>query len=330
MADDLNVLILSCGTRNKIVQYFKSELAGKGMVMATDCSILAPALYEADKFFIVPRMNEDGYLEHILKICRDNKIKAVLSLIDPELTLLAENKQAFLDIGTLPIVSDYNIVKMSFDKYKMFEFMIQNGFPTVKSYIDEEKFYKDLDREEISFPVFVKPVKGSASININKVTTKQEVKTLYSQYDNLMIQEYMDGAEFGADVYIDMLSEEPVSMFIKEKLKMRAGETDKSVSYKDEKLFELIHSFVTKAGFKGIIDIDIFKVNGEYYISEVNPRFGGGFPHAYECGVNVPRMIINNVEGVKNVKNIGKYDEDIYMMKFNEVKFHHIVKKTKD
>ncbi|MCJ1908275.1 ATP-grasp domain-containing protein [Planococcus ruber] len=320
MTDDLNVLILSCGTRNKIVQYFKSELAGKGMVMATDCSILAPALYEADKYFIVPRMNEDGYLEHILKICRDNKIKAVLSLIDPELSLLAENKQAFLDIGTLPIVSNLNIVEMSFDKYKMFEFMIQNGFSTVQSYIDEEQFYDCLEKGEISFPVFVKPVKGSASLNINKVTTKQEIKTLYSQFDNLMIQEYMNGSELGADVYIDMLSEEPVSIFIKEKLKMRAGETDKSVSYKDEKLFELIRSFVLKAGFKGIIDIDIFKVNDEYYISEVNPRFGGGFPHAYECGVNVPKMIINNVKGYKNSNTIGNYEDEVYMMKFNEVK----------
>ena len=107
--------------------------------------------------------------------------------------------------------------------------------------------------------------------------------------------------------------------FTKEKIK-RAGETDKSVSLKDEKLFELIKTFVKKAGFKGVIDIDIFKVNGEYYISEVNPRFGGGYPHAYECGVNVPSMIIKNVDGKVNDKVIGQYDKDVYMMKFNEVK----------
>ena len=82
----------------------------------------------------------------------------------------------------------------------------------------------------------------------------------------------------------------------------------------------MIKSFVKKAGFKGIIDIDIFKVNGEYYISEVNPRFGGGYPHAYECGVNVPRMIINNIEGKVNVEVIGEYDENVYMMKFYELK----------
>ena len=82
----------------------------------------------------------------------------------------------------------------------------------------------------------------------------------------------------------------------------------------------MIKRFVKLAGFKGIIDIDIFKVNGEYYISEVNPRFGGGYPHAYECGVNIPEMIINNLEGKDNRDVLGQYDEDVYMMKFNEVK----------
>jgi carbamoyl-phosphate synthase large subunit len=323
MSDAMNVLILSCGTRNKIVQYFKKELDGIGKVMATDCSELAPALYEADKHFIVPRMNEEGYLDVILSICKENNIKAVLSLIDPELNLLAALKQDFLAIGTIPIVSEWKVVDMCFNKYSMYEFLIQNGFKTVKSYIDLDEFYKDLKAGIINFPVFVKPVRGSASININKVTTKEEIELLFARYDNLMIQEFMDGIEYGADVYIDMISGESVAIFTKEKILMRSGETDKSVSVKDEKLFELIKRLVKVVGFKGIIDIDIFKVNSEYYISEVNPRFGGGYPHAYECGVNIPRMIINNIDGKANDEVIGKYDKGVYMMKFNEV---HIIR----
>jgi carbamoyl-phosphate synthase large subunit len=101
---------------------------------------------------------------------------------------------------------------------------------------------------------------------------------------------------------------------------MRAGETDKSVSIKDDRLFELVKRFMKSTNFKGIIDIDIFKINGEYFISEVNPRFGGGYPHAYESGVNVPEMIINNINGNVNKDVVGHYEEGINMMKFNEVK----------
>lgn len=318
MADPLNILILSCGTRNKIVQYFKEELGNKGKVMATDCSELAPALYEADKHFVVPRMDDDTYLDVILNICKENNIKGVLSLIDPELSLLAENKEAFIEIGTTPIVSEYDLIEMCFDKFQFYQCLVEDGFKTIKSYIDKEEFYKDIELEAIKYPVFVKPVRGSASINISKVTTKEEIELLFSRYDNLMIQEFMDGIEYGADTYIDMISGESVAIFIKEKVKMRAGETDKSISVKDDKLFEVIKTFTKKFDFKGIIDIDIFKVKNEYYISEVNPRFGGGYPHAYESGVNVPQMIINNLRLNENKDCTGQYD-DTYMMKYNEV-----------
>lgn len=319
MNANMNVLILSCGTRNKIVQYFKKELGDKGMVLAADCSKLAPALYEADKHFIVPRIDEEEYLSTILSICVEFRVKAVLSLIDPELSILAKHKQDFLSVGTLPIVSDYEIVELCFDKYRMYQFLTQNGFKTIRSYVDKEVFYKDLKAGKLDYPVFVKPIKGSASININKVNSREEVELLFARFDNLMIQEFMNGTEYGADVYIDILSGEPVAMFTKEKIKMRAGETDKAVSIKEPILFDLIETFVKKVGFKGIIDIDLFQVNGEYYISEVNPRFGGGYSHAYECGINVPRMIINNIKGIVNPKVIGQYNEGVYMMKFSEI-----------
>ena len=177
----MNILILSCGTRNKIVQYFKKELDGRGQVMATDCNELAPALYDADRYFIVPRVNDENYMDVILSICKENNIKAVLSLIDPELSVLAANKQKFLDIGTIPIVSDYEVVELCFDKYKMYRFLTQNGFKTARSYIDKDKFFKDVELGIIDYPVFVKPVKGSASININVATSKQEVELLFSK-----------------------------------------------------------------------------------------------------------------------------------------------------
>ena len=77
---------------------------------------------------------------------------------------------------------------------------------------------------------------------------------------------------------------------------------------------------MSEAGYIGQIDIDIFEIDGEYYISEVNPRFGGGYPHAYECGCNHMNLILENLKGIKNQKNIGNYEDGICMMKYNEIK----------
>lgn len=315
----MNILILSAGTRNKIVQYFKKEVGADGKVVATDCSNLAPAVYDADKFYLVPRITAPGYLEHILEICKKEQIDGVFSLIDPELSMLAKEKDRFLEIGTVPVISPYDLVETCFDKYKMYQMLCRMQIPTGKCFVEKEAFYQAVEKGEISYPVFIKPVKGSASININKVNSKEEVDLLFSLYDDLMIQEYMDGQEYGADVYIDMLSGKCTSVFVKKKVKMRAGETDKSVSFKDEKLFAMLRDFVERCGFRGMIDIDIFDIGGTYYISEVNPRFGGGYPHAYACGVNMPKQMLENLAGRENEVTIGNYLEYICMMKYNEI-----------
>lgn len=314
-----NILILSAGTRDKVVQYFKKALAGRGQVIATDCSEYAPAIYEADDYELVPRITEPGYVERILEICRRRQITGVLSLIDPELSLLAANKERFLEIGTTPVVPDAETVELCFDKYAMYEKLTELGFATGKCFPDRETFFEAAEAGTIGYPVFVKPVCGSASISISKAPDRETVEFLCSREEDLMIQEFMDGQEYGADVYIDLLSGEVVSIFVKKKLKMRAGETDKAVSVKDEALFSLLCDFVKKMGFRGIIDIDLFEIGGKWYISEVNPRFGGGYPHAYACGVNVPELIINNLEGRINEPAVGNYEAGMVMMKYNEI-----------
>lgn len=315
----MNILILSSGTRNKIVQYFKKALAGNGKVICTDMSSLAPSVYEADKFYTVPRMTAPGYIDVILDICKKEEIDGILSLIDPELSLLAQNREKFATIGATVIGSSYELCEMSLDKFQMYQWLKAHGYHCAKSYMDKEAFYEDVAAGKITYPVFVKPARGSASIAISKVYDRETIDLLFSHSDGLMIQEFLEGQEIGADVYIDLITHRVVSIFTKKKILMRAGETDKAVSFRDEKLFRLIQQFAEEAGFLGQIDIDIFQVDGEYFISEVNPRFGGGYPHAYECGCDHMELILNNLQRIANERRIGNYEEEVCMMKYNEV-----------
>ena len=315
-----NILILAAGTRNKVVQAFREAFRGNGTVVAADASPLGPAIYDADKYYIVPPITAPGYIDRILEICRAEQISGVLSLIDPELSLLAANEDRFREAGVTVIGSSYELCERSLDKYQMYLWLKEHGYACARSWMDREAFYRAADAGEIAYPVFVKPAKGSASISISKAFDRETVELLFTHEDGLMVQEFLDGQEIGADVYIDLISGEVVSIFTKKKIKMRAGETDKAVSFKDEKLFALIERFVRESGFRGQIDIDIFDVGGVYYISEVNPRFGGGYPHAYACGCDHMTLILNNLRGEANAPRIGAYDEGVYMMKYNEIK----------
>lgn len=312
----VNVLILSCGTRNQIVRYFKKTIGDCGKIVATDMSDIAPALYEADKYYKVPRITDPGYMNIIFDICKKEQIKGVFSLIDPELSLLAKHTEEFKALGVTVIGSSYALCERALDKMEMFTWLTKHGYPCAKSYTDKKAFYMDVDAGAVSYPVFVKPVRGSASLAVSKVYNRETIELLFANNENLMIQEFLDGQEIGADVYVDMLSGEVVSIFTKKKLLMRAGETDKAVSFKDPKLFELIEKFCNESGWFGQIDIDLFDIGGTYYISEVNPRFGGGYPHAYACGCDHMELIKNNLQGIVNHKAIGNYEDGIYMMKY--------------
>ena len=177
----MNILILSAGTRNKILQYFKKALAGKGLVIATDCSDLAPAIYEADKYYIVPRMSAPGYLDVILDICKKEKVTGVMSLIDPELSLLAEHEDKFKALGTTVIGSSFALCEMSLDKFEMYNWLISHGYRCAKSYMNKDTFYADVDAGLITYPVFVKPARGSASISISKVYDRETVELPWSR-----------------------------------------------------------------------------------------------------------------------------------------------------
>lgn len=315
----MNILITSAGRRTKLIEYFLNEFHGFGKVIVTDCDPLAPALYTADKGYLVPRIDDKNYLNTIKKIIKKENIRAVMSLIDPELSLLSQWKKDIEKLGVKVIVSDEDAVDTCFDKLKMFKFLKKFGFKCAQTYDDFESFVLDYIPNKTNIPVFVKPRTGSASIDARSIDNLNELSLVMRREKDLLIQEFLNGIEIGVDVYVDLVSKKVISIFIKEKIRMRSGETDKALSILDNKLFEIIKNLVTKLGLVGPIDIDVFKIDDEYYISEVNPRFGGGYLLAHECGVNFPLYIKNNLIGLENSENIGNYEENVYMMKHDVV-----------
>ncbi len=316
----MNILILSCGTRNKLVRYFREAGNGFERVVGTDCSAYAPALYETDRHYLVPRMTAPDYLDVILRICRDEKIDAVLPLQEDELYLIASHRTRFTAEGICPIVSSAEAVELCRDKYAFYRHLTAHGLPALPTFNSLEAFRQGCDAGQIGFPVFVKPVRGCGSMGIQKVERPELLEALCRcSGDELLIQAFAEGEEYGIDLYADIHSHKTVSVFLKKKLRMRAGETEKSVSVKDDALFDLAKRTADTLELSGPIDMDIFCVDGNYYISEVNPRFGGGYPHAYSCGVNFPKLIAANLAGRENADAVGAYEEGVCMLKYTDL-----------
>lgn len=295
-------------------------MKGCGNIVATDLSPVAPALSVADKPYLVPRIDAPDYFDKILDICQKEDIKAITTLIDPEISILANHREELLARHILPLCPAEWTAKLCFDKYEMFRYLSEKGVRTVLTYNSLEGLREGLEKGEVSFPVFMKPVNGSGSVGIGKVHYWEEAVAKFNDGKfTYIIQELMTGGDCDADVYVDCLSHKPVAAFSKKKIESRIGGASKTISFKDPKLFKFIEEVCSVLELNGPCDMDFFIKDGEYYLSEINPRFGGAYLHAYGAGVDFIKLILNNMHGIENEQAIGQYDEDVIMMMYDDV-----------
>ena len=299
---------------------FRRSLAGRGKVIATDNWSVAPALFLADKMYMVPKIHDPSYMETVLDICRKEKIRAVTSFIDPEIEVLAGQREVFRSQGILPLCPSWETARLCFDKYEMFRHLRAHGVRTVLTYRDLASFKEGLAKGEIAFPVFIKPVTGSGSVGARRVEDLATLEELIREgrYDYI-IQELMTEGDCDADVYVDSISHEVVSVFSKRKIETRIGGASKTVSFKDPALFDFVREVCAVLELSGPCDMDFFLKDGQYCLSEINPRFGGAYLHAYGAGVDFVRYILRNIDGLPNEPEIGYYNEGVLMLMYDDV-----------
>lgn len=195
-------------------------MKGCGNIVATDLSPVAPALSVADKPYLVPRIDAPDYFDKILDICQKEDIKAITTLIDPEISILANHREELLARHILPLCPAEWTAKLCFDKYEMFRYLSEKGVRTVLTYNSLEGLREGLEKGEVSFPVFMKPVNGSGSVGIGKVHDWEEAVAKFNDGKfTYIIQELMTGGDCDADVYVDCLSHKPVARSQRKRLR---------------------------------------------------------------------------------------------------------------
>jgi len=319
----MNLMILSPGRRCELVRYFKEALHQEGAkVIALDMNKYAPALYFADKHYVVKKNfnNLVQYIEDVIKICKDEEVTFLITLIDPELKLLSQHRREFEDNNINLILSDDSVIEATLDKCLFYQ-RYNGKLKLAKTYSEFRETKEKIVAGEVGYPLIAKPRYGSASIGAEKINTEDDLEAHKLKRD-YAFQEFIEGKELGIDVYFDMISGKIISVFMKEKIAMRAGETDKAVSVFRKDVLQEIQKLDRCGGFRGPIDVDAFvDRNGLVYINEINPRFGAGYAHAHYCGVDFVKLVVNNMNGKTNNPTIGKYRLGVEMMKYNNFLF---------
>lgn len=303
----MNILFTCAGRRCYLLKYFKEVIGNSGNIIAADMQLSAPALTAADIKEKVPGVYADNYLDTVLDICKKYDVKVLISLNDLELPILSARKEDFKSIGVTVVVSDPEVIDICFDKYKTAQFIESLGLKTPKTYIDYNEAVAAIKAGTLKFPLILKPRWGSGSIGLEFVDDLEELEMVYkldkkkvkksilataSTDENfLLIQEVIKGNEYGLDIVNDF-NKHHRGVSVKQKLSMRAGETDKAITVDNAKLREIGATIGKGLKHIGNLDCDVLERDGVYYVLELNPRFGGGYPFSHEAGVNIPKAIV--------------------------------------
>lgn len=308
----MNILLSCVGRRSYLVEYFKSALAGEGIVVGTNSEAFTSGMSACDKSYIVPFVNDKSYIPTLLNIAKKENIKMVVSLFDIDLPFLSKAKKLFEDEGIKIIISSEKVIEIANDKYLTYNFLKEKDFLVPKTFINLKEVLESIDKNNLDFPLFIKPRFGMGSIGVYKVDNIEELNFFYKyvqkQITNsylsklssndlnsmVLIQEAIIGKEFGIDILNDLEGKFLINVS-KEKVAMRSGETDVSVVIQNIELNKLSKKLSKDLKHVGNLDIDVLFDGKNYYILELNPRFGGGFPFSYLAGADFPKILINLV-----------------------------------
>jgi carbamoyl-phosphate synthase large subunit len=313
----INLLITSAGRRVSLVNAFKEEVNQLGLLSKVYCTDLNPMLSSAcqvsDGFFKVKRVTCKDYIDDLLNICLENKIKLIIPTIDTELEVLAKNVELFSENGIVILISDLGFIHKCRDKRVIHSFFDSIEFKRAEEY----------DTDHLIFPSFVKPSDGSRSQGVYLIESKDDLTQEIIENKKNMFLEYFsfdNYVEFTIDIYFTRAT--GIKCIVpRERIIVRDGEVNTACTRKNSIVSLVKEKLENVKGLKGCITLQVFKhkQNDEIIGIEINPRFGGGYPLSYKSGANFPKWILQEYILEESIE--GYFDEwkdNLLMIRYDQ------------
>lgn len=316
----LNILFTCVGRRVALVRHFKKTLAGLGIpgrIFGTDVSPDAPALHEVDVARLVCRIDDPAYIDRLAGLCAAERIDLLFPLIDTDLVKLSRSRPAFERAGTNAVVCEPELVDAAMNKYTTYDLFKKLGVDT------PGVFALESGREDgYGYPLFMKPLDGSASKGIVKINSRKELMFFREYIERPILQEYVAGEEFTLDMLYDF-SGELRCIVPRRRLEVRAGEVSKSVIEMDPCVMDAARALGGRLrGVRGVINAQCIRGRGgRVSFIEINPRFGGGVPLSLHAGADFPRWLLQMARGVDPGDVSTAFTPGMYMLRFDDAVF---------
>lgn len=309
-----NILILSAGRRVSLLRGFQEAAAkiGAGVFAADMSPSLSAACRIAERRFELPHVLDDSYSAALEELCRENAVSLAVPTIDTELPVLARLRERFEEKGINLVVSDSALIADCADKRRTAKLFERHGLPAPELYGS---------REEIVYPVLVKPYDGALSKGVFIVKNGSEMSDAILKNEKNIYCEYIDHEfhdEYTCDLYYDRESRLKCAV-PRRRLQVRDGEVNKALTVKNEIVALLFERLGHLSGARGCITVQLFRNRhtGAHRFIEINPRFGGGYPLSRLAGADFQAWLIDEYMRARNVPVFHGWEDRLLMLRYD-------------
>ncbi|HET9461700.1 MAG TPA: ATP-grasp domain-containing protein [Gaiellaceae bacterium] len=300
------VLFTCAGQRVDIVRAFR---AAGAVALGADADPLAPALYHADLRAIVPRIADPAYVPALAALVREHDVRLIVPLNDLDHLVLSRARDDLAP--ALLLLPDADVCARMSDKLEAHQFFVEHGIPSPRSWLPDDV------PADARYPLLVKAREGFGSRHIYRADDAEQLE-FFLRYTiaRSFVQERCLGEEFSIDVFSDMdgrcLNAIPRTMLLS-----KGGESIKGASIQDRELIEHGAGVAETVGIKGPANIQCFREpDGGLPVTDVNTRFGGGFPLPLASGSRYPELALALARGESPEPRLGEFEEGLYMTRF--------------
>ena len=299
------VLFTCAGQRVDIIEAFRQAGA---VTVAADVNPLAPALYHADLHALVPRIEDDGYVPALRELVEQQGIDLIVPLTDLDQVTLARARD---EVGALVLLPAAEIVERLEDKYLAHVLFEERGIASPATWLPNGV------PDDAEFPLLVKARHGFGSRHIYRAADPAQLGFFlgYTPVDSI-VQACLAGEEFSIDVFCDLdgrcLNAIPRTM-----IESKGGESIKGMTIRDQQLIDLARDVAERLQLVGPANIQCFReADGSHLLTDINPRFGGGFPLPLAAGGRYPELALALARGERPEPRLGDFREGIVMTRF--------------
>jgi carbamoyl-phosphate synthase large subunit len=247
----------------------------------------------------------------LLEIVRRERIQLLVPIVDYEFPKLSEHRDEFERLGCRVVISSPHTISICNEKERTHSFFQEIGIASPRTWLPT-----DLPSPTtISYPIFVKPRAGRASLGIHKIRDAEEFAFWSERVEDPLYQEFVDGDEYTIDVLCDF-DGRVIGVVPRQRIEMKVGISYKGLTVRDPEMINAGKFIAEKAGIIGPANIQCFKTRRGLVFFEINPRFSGTLPLTIAAGLNGPLLLAKSASGCKIETSVGNFQEGLLMLRF--------------